>query len=680
MPLGGDRMDGSYDGIGGLEPLRGWRQGRLILMVWFVAFVIAMLLLYAPRFFPPLTLVEKSLGDLRANRLLPPQKPHPRIVLVTITEETFAEKAFPYRSPFDRKFLAKILFLLHEAGVRAVGVDLLIDQPTEPEKDDLLKQVIDKYSVPLFFSYGTEDNFLTSKQVEYLDAVLEPSRRGMANLVKDDQDGVVRYIYPGAMVKHRFIPGLANALAGAIGKAKIRGEPMPLIYRRAADPSVGAFVTLEAHHVELFGEAKRLEAMVRGKIVIIGGNFPTEDQHLAPIGVKLGVQSRTIPGVMVHAHGLAQLLDGYRLKPAPTLLVVSVVMVMSFFPVLLILWSEGSWATRSVYLSGLLFGYEALAFMAPGWSWYALPMTGPFVGFILAVAGGITIMAYRHRSERRFIEGAFSRFVSPNVLGLLQQDPTRLKRGGERREVSLIFTDVAGFTTLSEETEPEQLVATLNDYLEGMSEIVLELDGTLDKYIGDGMVVLFGAPLNQDNHAGRAIECALKLNKFAWQFSESQRRRGIAFGQTRIGVHSGPAIVGNIGSHQHLNYTSIGDAVNTASRLEGAGRHLGARVLISGETVKLAGRTVTMRRAGALVLKGRHSTLPVFEPWDDARGKSWHGRYEDAYEMMARGDTEGALKGLTSLLAIHPDDGLAAFHAERLRNGETGARVVLTEK
>lgn len=663
-------------------PRRGWRHYRLVLVSWIWVVLATLLFLFAPGLLTPVALLENSLGDLRAARLLAPADPHRDVVMVTITEDTFAEKKFPYRSPLDRKFLAQLLFLLHEAGVRAVGVDLLIDQPTEPEKDQLLKQVIDAYSVPLFFSYGTEANHLTPGQVTYLNKVLPVNRRGMANLVSDVRDGVVRYIFAGQQVGDDLIPGLANALAHAAGRPLLRGNPAALIYRRPADPAVGVFVSLEAQYVELFGQAKRLGPMVKDKIVLIGSDLPTEDQHLTPFGVRLGVQSRTIPGVMIHAHALAQLLDGYGLRMAPDWSKLVIAVLLTALPLWLVLWSSAAWAVRIATLAVLIVGYEAVAFFGPGAGWLALPMVAPFLGFALAVAAGVTLMAYSHRAERRFIEDAFSRFVSPQVIGLLQKDPSRLRRGGERRTVSLIFTDVANFTSLSEETEPEALVAMLNDYLEGMAEQVMNRNGTLDKYIGDGMVALFGAPLDQADHASRALDCARDLDRFAQDFMKRQRDVGVAFGRTRIGVHTGQAIVGNIGSHRHLNYTSVGDTVNTASRLEGAGRYLGTRMLVSADTMALVDpeARVQMRRVGDLVVKGRHGVLAVFEPWEESWDMEWRNAYNEAFDRLEDNDNDGAMQAFAALLAEWPEDYLAAFHVNRLRAGEKGVRVVLKEK
>jgi class 3 adenylate cyclase len=242
-----------------------------------------------------------------------------------------------------------------------------------------------------------------------------------------------------------------------------------------------------------------------------------------------------------------------------------------------------------------------------------------------------------------------------------------------------LFTDLEGFTALVERSAPTVVVPLLNEYLDGMIRIAFKHDGTVDKIVGDALHVIFGAPVAQPDHAERALACALDIDAFARAFAAEKQRQGIAFGQTRIGVNSGTAIVGNFGGELRFDYTAHGDAINTAARLESVNKQLGTRIVVSGDTVALC-RQFTGRPVGALVLKGKTQGIQVFEPLPaEAVTSPSVASYLKAYALLEANDG-AAVDAFTRLVANHPDDGLAAFHLRRLQRGERGTTVMLTEK
>jgi adenylate cyclase len=281
--------------------------------------------------------------------------------------------------------------------------------------------------------------------------------------------------------------------------------------------------------------------------------------------------------------------------------------------------------------------------------------------------------------EQRWIRKAFSSYVSPKLVRELVENPDHLRLTGERRELTCLFTDLEGFTSLIERSEPTVILPVLNAYLDGMIRIAFAHDGTVDKIVGDALHIIFGAPIALPDHGARAVACALDLDRFAQRFAEDQRRAGIPFGRTRIGVNSGIATVGNFGGEMRFDYTAHGDVVNTAARLEGANKALGTRICISGTTVALC-PGFSGRPAGALVLKGKSEATEVFEPLppDRMNGESL-ALYLTAFERMRAGDA-CARDALAQVLKLDPGDPLAAFHLRRLGQGETGTRIVLTEK
>ena len=271
---------------------------------------------------------------------------------------------------------------------------------------------------------------------------------------------------------------------------------------------------------------------------------------------------------------------------------------------------------------------------------------------------------------------SLSRYFSPNLAQRLASDADAVDLGGQRREIATLFTDIESFTSLVETLEPGVLGPLLNEYLTGMTDIVFAQDGTVAKIVGDALHVLFGAPGEQPDHATRAVACALALDEFAQSFRDRCQQKGIALGVTRIGVHAGPAIVGNFGGSRFFDYTAYGDTINVAARLEAANKQLGTRICVS---ATLAGKVENFRGRpiGDLMLRGRSETLRAFEPLrlEQYEGPSTKS-YLDAFAKLEASDP-GALAAFAAHVGKQPEDQLASFHLKRLLNGATGTRIAL---
>jgi len=304
------------------------------------------------------------------------------------------------------------------------------------------------------------------------------------------------------------------------------------------------------------------------------------------------------------------------------------------------------------------------------------PLT-PALG-VLAAFLVLSLVRY-HASEqrRRWLARAFSRYVSPNLVSHIVRHPEQLALSGERRECSFIFTDLAGFTGLMERIDPADAVGLLNGYLDGMIAIVFHHQGTLDRIIGDALAIMFSAPLDQSDHRQRAYDCALEMQRFAHVYA-----KGRPLGHTRIGVHSGEVIIGNFGGRTMFDYRALGDAVNTASRLEGANKYLGTRVCVSEAT--LAGCTgAQVRPVARLLPKGKSQPLRVFQPLHDGLAgpvdPAALAAYAQAYAALEDGAPE-VLALFEALALQQPDDALVRMHLERLRSGGRGDLIVLDGK
>ena len=269
---------------------------------------------------------------------------------------------------------------------------------------------------------------------------------------------------------------------------------------------------------------------------------------------------------------------------------------------------------------------------------------------------------------------SLSRYFSPNLARSLAADSNALVPGGERREIATLFTDIAGFTPLVESLDPKQLASLLSGYFENMTEIVFAHEGTVAKIIGDAIHVLFGAPGDQPDAASRAIACALALDVRSEAYRNEWKARGVSLGVTRIGVHAGPAIVGNFGGGRLFDYTAYGDTINAAARLEAVNKQLGTRICVSAVAAErsdgFCGRPV-----GDLVLRGRSEPMRVFEPLSlEDRASPHTSAYLAAFARLEAGDP-GALAGFAALIGERPRDALAQYHLKRLLNGATSARI-----
>ena len=282
----------------------------------------------------------------------------------------------------------------------------------------------------------------------------------------------------------------------------------------------------------------------------------------------------------------------------------------------------------------------------------------------------------RRQTEAERAHAALSRHFSPELA-------KRLAAGGESegievqwRDIATIFTDITGFTSLVESAPPETLGALLNEYVGGMTEIVFAHEGTVAKIIGDAIQVLFNAPGDQTDYATRAVACAHDLDAWAEDFSARWKAIGVNFGTTRIGIHAGPALVGNFGGNRFFDYTAYGDSINIAARLEAANKHLGTRICVSGSIAEAA-ENFRGRPVGELMLRGRSEPLRAFEPLTPAQFAAPEtALYSGAFAKMEAGDA-AAMPTFAALVGMHADDSLAGFHLKRLLNGAKGIRMQL---
>ena len=409
-----------------------------------------------------------------------------------------------------------------------------------------------------------------------------------------------------------------------------------------------------------------------GAIVIVGTSAAgLQDIRFTPFGLT--------PGVELHAQAIEQMLAGdYLTRPDWVRGAEAIFLVLLWLALVPLIMRLGAlWSAVVVVV------VMACAIAA---SWFAFTesrlLIDPLLPTITAVALYIGCSLPRHiQSERqhKWIRDAFSTYISPNLVEHLIENPETLALGGERRECSFVMTDLAGFTSLVEGADPARIVALLNDYLDGMIKLALRHEGTIDRIIGDAVAVMFSAPVPQADHGRRAVDCALAMDAFARDFARRQQEQGVMVGRTRIGVNTGPVIVGNVGGASIFDYRALGDAVNTTARLESVNRQLGTNICVSASAAEAAIGFIG-RPAGNLVLVGKSVAIKAYEPMTGEAMTRAHVRdYMAAYELM-KAEDPGALAAFEAAAAAHPDDPLIVFHLARLRAGERGETIVFAAK
>jgi adenylate cyclase len=293
------------------------------------------------------------------------------------------------------------------------------------------------------------------------------------------------------------------------------------------------------------------------------------------------------------------------------------------------------------------------------------PLMPTSVAALVFVVASVTAYAGTRQREA-LVRRRFEQHLAPAVVRRIVEEPGLMKLTGERREVTSLFTDVEGFTAMTHRASPEALIGVLDDYFDGATGIVVEHGGMVDKIVGDAVHALFNAPIDLDDHARRAVECAMALRDWTEDFRRRAEPAALGFGRTRIGIETGPAIVGDVGNRAKLDYTAHGDAVNAAARLEAANKELGSTICVGPQTVARCDNAL-FRPLGTIEVRGRDGeTLAVFEPWPSDAPARWREDYLAACRLI-ESDRAGAIARFEKLAAERPADPVPRVMAERLR-------------
>lgn len=366
----------------------------------------------------------------------------------------------------------------------------------------------------------------------------------------------------------------------------------------------GSFLTVPADRLAAGTLTDAEQRALRGAILLMGPAYPGDnDIHRGP-GIDNDYQ-----GLEIHAHALATMLDGLALRRAPgfeeALLTAGVGMLVAVPAALLpfgwsLLWAVG--------VGSLWCGAAQRAFAAD----QLWPVAGPLLAGSLAWVGQTSARVIQEARRRRSVEAIFGQHVSRAVVDRLLRDPDATALGGERRLMTILFSDIRGFTTRSEEMPPEEVVAQLNEYLAAMADCVFQTGGTLDKYIGDGLMAFWNSPLEQPDHALRGTSAAWQMLRALDRLNERWAAEGRGKLEIGIGLNTAEVLVGNLGSEKRLNYTVIGHGVNLAARIESANKELKTSILLGESTYEQVRDRVRVR-PHTVEVKGVRAPVCVYE-------------------------------------------------------------------
>jgi adenylate cyclase len=299
------------------------------------------------------------------------------------------------------------------------------------------------------------------------------------------------------------------------------------------------------------------------------------------------------------------------------------------------------------------------------------PLTPSLAAAAVFVIVLVTSFAVTHRREV-LVRRRFEQHLAPAVVARIVEQPNLVKLSGERREVTALFTDIEGFTAMTHRADPQELVAVLDSYFEGIAAIVIEHGGMVDKLIGDATHAIFNAPLDLDDHPRRAVECAIAIHSWTERYRGLAAPSAIGLGRTRIGIETGQVIVGDVGLQSKLDYTAHGDAVNSAARFETANKDLGSAICV-GPAAAARCDPAMLRPLGAISIRGRDEPVAVFEPWPTDSAPEWRERYVAAFNL-AESDPTHAAEQFEKLTAERSNDVVVQRIAGRLRAGGTASR------
>ena len=642
-----------------------------------------------------------------------------QVIIATVDEKSLSEIG---RWPWSRSMTAKLVDSLKEYGAKAVGFDIVFAEPEQsacPSADAILAKSVKSaknVSLGYFFHTSMKDvEFLTE---EYINAsgsliggsmysmVREKGHEGDYNLITayapvpsikaiaesgencgyfnafPDPDGVIRWSPLVIKFQDNFYYSLPIALLMqyldypmiVLNLAEFGVDGVMLGDLRIPTDEIGRLLinylgpakTFPHYSISDIIAGRLSPELIKGKIVIVGATASgIYDLRVTPF-------SPVYPGVELHATVVENILQGNFLEQSAWTTFIDICGIIVFGMII------GIAIPRLKALQGILLVMVLLGgFVAGNTLIFAkyntwLNMVYPVLTMMTIY---LVITVYRYFTEEREkkkIRGAFQYYLTASVINELLKDPTKLKLGGDKKDLTVMFSDIRGFTTISEKLTPEELVHLLNEYLTAMTDIVFKYEGLLDKYIGDAIMAVFGAPVDQPDHAMRSCRTALEMMATLKGLQQKWAAEGRPFVDIGVGINSGDMVVGNMGSNMRFDYTVMGDNVNLSSRLEGINKEYGTHIVISEFTYEVVKEEVFCRELDAVRVKGKKLPVKIYEliceRKDAAEHEEYIGRFHAGLAHYKAAHWDEGIAAFKSVLEIRPDDPPAKLYIQRCQD------------
>lgn len=562
------------------------------------------------------------------------EQTEPRVVVVGIDEKTISGLAqYGRLFTWPRSLHAQVISSLRAAGARVIALDLLFDVPA-PGDDELIQAIKAAGNVISPVAGDESGRAVVPGQslafgtaLRPLPAMLEASAgKGHANQFPDP-DGTVRRVPLVATIQDQTVAALPlEAVARYLARPNALEGPvqdgyLPFAGRRIP---VDEFMRMRVNYLGAPSRQPRTTAVpMISYLDVLQGSFPAEmvkdrivfigttaaayaDDYWAPTA-----QGAKMDGVEIHAHTTATILRSAFLEEMPKAATAVLVVLLALLMGLALFALNPLWGAAGAFIVAALYLFATSMFFEAGG--LILNVIYPILSMGVAFSAVILYRVLFEQRQQRALQAAFAQYVPPAVALEIARNPDAVKLGGDRRVITVLFTDLKGFTTFSEAVEPEILSQVIGEYLNTMTHVVFEHEGTVDKYIGDAVMAFWNAPQTQADHARRACLAALQMQRELAKLGEQWQARGLPRQYMRIGINTGPVSVGNMGSSLRLSYTAIGDSVNLGARLEPLNNEYGTWICLSEYTLAVAGEGLYTRYLDLVAVKGKAKPVAVFE-------------------------------------------------------------------
>ncbi|MSR85453.1 adenylate/guanylate cyclase domain-containing protein [Candidatus Uhrbacteria bacterium] len=607
------------------------------------------------------------------DRFFLERKADARIVIVGIDDASLARIG---RWPWPRDVHAKLIDTLAQAGVKVIGYDVNFPEATEAARDQALADAIKKAGnviLPIELSLKSSSNFFMydPKSIVQPITLIQSAARGVGHTNTPlDSDGVVRFVPLTVQAPRSTVPAFAYEIASLAGAVQELPQSSDIPFDKRGrliinypDAPRQAFRIISAGDLL---QGKISVASLKDAIVLVGATASDlHDQQEVPTS-----SGTPMSGVEIHASILDTLLSRHWLVFAPRWIEALFLIILALFLGWWIAYGLARkrvvWVGIGLWLAWLIFAFVAFDYGL------VFDVVWPTITIFILYAALLLERWLATEQARSELRTTFSRYVSPTVVESVLRDPSKLKQGGERRHMTVLFSDLRGFTTLSEGLSPEKLVTVLNTYLDAMTRLVFEQEGVLDKYIGDAVMAFWNAPFEQLDHAVRAVRTAVKMRARLRELNKTGAfPSGIEL-KVGIGMNTGDMVVGNIGAEMRYDYTVIGDTVNLGSRVESLCKEYGVEIIITDAVKRELDDQFVLRILDQVAVKGKKEPIRIFEVLGERSQATEEElalatKSEQLFESYLTARFEDVLKEGSIILQIMPQDAPTKLLMERAK-------------